>query len=130
VSGDNTIGRLGQIVDLIRATDKQRAERAAEPQATDAPRQGAVTRQPVRQMDELRVRLVEALRAIDPDDPGSLKQGRRAVIRDIVLWEFGESLTEHPEFSRVLGTIESAIETDEGALATFTTLITELKTAG
>lgn len=77
----------------------------------------------------LRSQLVELVRREDIEDPAVVKRLRPRLVRSILLWEFGPSLREHPEWQAMLETIVAALESNPGQVEHFSALLTELKSA-
>lgn len=74
----------------------------------------------------LRKRLKDAVQGVDPDDTEKSRVIRRPVLREIILWEFGDAFREHPEFSSMLDSIESTLAADAAARERFTALMRDL----
>jgi hypothetical protein len=75
----------------------------------------------------LRKRLCELVHGVDPDDEPAVRALRRPLVAEILLWEFGRSFREHPEFSPMLDSIESAFESDLAMPGRFADLLRVLR---
>lgn len=107
MSDDNRIGRLSRLLEYVQLASASSAERKkpAEAATTGRPRETA----PRRDVAELKRRLAERLRDVDVDRPGDLDRARQTIVREILLWEFGDSFINHGEFRTMLGKIEATI---------------------
>lgn len=100
------IGRLGPTAALIAAIRGEKVRKtgdgrgaAAAPQATQPKSPAALQRQ-----------LAEIVRGLRPDDAASLKAARPQLVRAVLLWEFGVSFREHPDWRPMLTRIESRLD--------------------
>lgn len=64
---------------------------------------------------------------VDLDSESAVRALRRPVVRRILLWEFGESFLEHPDFQGALATIESAMDADPAMPEKFLSLLRQLR---
>lgn len=75
----------------------------------------------------LRKRLRDAVQDVDLDDSEQTRAVRRPVLREIILWEFGEAFREHPEFSSMLDSIEGALDVDSAVGERLAALMRDLQ---
>jgi hypothetical protein len=125
------IDRLSSTSALI-ATLRAGVERAAgqAPKATGAELPAGRSALPKArpQVADLRLQLVDMVRGEDIEDPAAVKRLRPRLVRAILLWEFGPSLREHPEWQAILESIISTLESSPGQAERFSALLAELKT--
>jgi hypothetical protein len=125
------IDRLSTTSALI-ATLRAGVERAAgqAPKATGAglPAGHSALPKTRPQVGELRLQLVDLVRGEDIDDPAAVKRLRPRLVRAILLWEFGPSLREHPEWQAILESICSTLESSSGQAKHFSALLADLRT--
>ncbi|MBW8311229.1 MAG: hypothetical protein K0M64_04270 [Rhizobium sp.] len=107
------------------------SRRAAEPAPTvgaDKPVNRPASGRP--SVAALRRELAELVRDANIQDPEVVDRLRPRVVRSILLWEFGASLREHPEWQPMLETVVSALAANEGQRAQFQQLLAELRSPG
>jgi len=68
-------------------------------------------------IDTLRNRVVEAINAIDPDDPAQKNKALRLFIENTLLWQFGSGILNDPGFSDLVADVQSALEMDPAVCA-------------
>lgn len=108
--GDNKIGRLGRLLEYVRTSPVSGADRPRPASSSGvAPEQ---TRPNALRHDVagLRQRLAEKLRDVDADKPADLDRARNVIVREILLWEFGDAFINHAEFKAMLGKIDATIK--------------------
>lgn len=115
-SGTNALELLRALAAGDRAAPGRPAVAASSAQPTTAAHDPAV----------LRKRLKDAVQGVDLDDTEKSRVIRRPVLREIILWEFGDAFREHPEFSSMLDSIESTLAADAAARERFTALMRDL----
>ena len=76
---------------------------------------------------QLRLELGELLKDVAVDDAVAIRQVRPRVVKSILLWEFGASLREHPEWRPMVDTIIQTLEGDPNRDKKFVALVQELK---
>lgn len=62
-----------------------------------------------RDFNRLKEQLSRRLRVLRKDSPDFESEGPTLAIREILCWEFGEHVLEHPEFNRVTHSITSTM---------------------
>ena len=75
----------------------------------------------------LRQQLVDLVKPVSLDDKEAVRRLRPQVIRNILLWEFGPALRDHPDWQPMLETITQSIEEHPRHEANFLKLLSELK---
>ncbi|QJD69739.1 hypothetical protein HG421_19960 [Xanthomonas campestris pv. badrii] len=106
------LGRLSPTAALIAAIRGQstRGGRAIV-QADTADRKKDVTSAgQIRSTDQLERQLLEIVRDVRHDDKAELRRVRPLLIRQVLLWEFGQAFREHPEWAPIMQRIEAALE--------------------
>ena len=98
---------IGDLIHLLSAGPAKTKRVASGPRSPSA-----AVRANVRDPAVLRQELVVLAAGVDLDSESAVRALRRPVVRRILLWEFGESFLEHPDFQGALATIESAMDAD------------------
>lgn len=120
---DKKVGSLSQLVELVRTSTA--AKRGTVGTSGGSPQAPAAAGP--RDVEDLKRRLKGALGGIDARAKDAARDGRRALVREIVLWEFGGGLAAHPEFAAMLEAVEGAVAADARLAEKFARVIAELK---
>lgn len=64
---------------------------------------------------------------VDLESDPAVRALRRPMVRRILLWEFGESFLEHPDFQGALASIEAAMDADPAIPGQFQLLLRRLR---
>ena len=75
----------------------------------------------------LRRELAEIVREADIADPEVVDRLRPRVVRSILLWEFGASLREHPDWQPMLDAVVSTLAADADQRERFIDLLADLR---
>lgn len=125
------IDRLSSTAALIAALRADASRRTEGARRRDRPPEGGRTESPrpsgPRDVDALRRQLVDLVRGKDIHDPDTVRRLRPAVVRQMLLWEFGAELREHPEWQPMFDGIVAALEADPGQVRRFETLLSDLQ---
>lgn len=113
---------IAELLQALSAAPARSKSTAAAQQAVTSGDQPTV-RDPAALQQELK-KLAEN---VDLDSEPALRELRRPVIRRILLWEFGESFLQHPEFQGTLTSIESAMDADPAIPIRFQNLLKHLR---
>jgi hypothetical protein len=95
---------------------------------------GATARTPERpaagrpSIAQLRLELAALVKEVSLDDAEAIRNVRPRLVKAILLWEFGASLREHPEWKPMMDNIVQTLEADSRQNEQFVALIRELKT--
>ena len=108
--------------DQSRRTDPSR--RRAKPQGS---RTDAASAPAPRDVEALRAQLVDLVRGKDIGDADTVRRLRPAVVRSMLLWEFGAELREHPEWQPMFDGIVAALEADPRQVRGFAALLADLQ---
>lgn len=65
--------------------------------------------------------------SVDLDSEPAVRALRKPMVRHILLWEFGESFLEHPDFTSAVAQIESAMDADPAIPVTFLAMLKQLR---
>lgn len=79
-----------------------------------------------RDKDQLRKNLRDRLTRLKKQGADFEKKAPGAVIREILLWEFGENIISHPEFNHIANNISSQIQTSKSLKDYLVVLVKEL----
>ena len=108
--------------DASRRTESARRRDKPEGHRADAPKPANP-----RDVAELRRQLVDLVRGKDIGDPDTVRRLRPAVVRSMLLWEFGAELREHPEWQPMFDGIVAALEADPRQVRGFESLLADLQ---
>jgi hypothetical protein len=75
----------------------------------------------------LRQQLADLVKSVPIDDEEALKRLRPQMVRSILLWEFGASLRDHPDWQPMLDNITQSLAKHPSHEANFLKLLTDLK---
>lgn len=114
------------IIAALRGESSDRGDKARRKSTTasdtqDSPRSNRAD------LKVLRQELSDLVKPVTLDDKEAVRRLRPQVIRNILLWEFGTSLRDHPEWQPILETITQSIEKSPAHEANFLKLLSELK---
>ncbi|MEA9566354.1 hypothetical protein [Xanthomonas sp. WHRI 8932A] len=79
---------------------------------------------------QLERQLVELVREVPSDDLAAVRRVRPILIRQVLLWEFGQTFREHPEWSAILQRIEAALHAADPDAQQFAGLVRSLQRKG
>lgn len=120
------IHNLNQIVEVVR---KQVAD--AKGRAAGAPRtrKRGQTEAALRHEapSELRDKVAERIRHVDPKQPGAHQRAVRVLLESILSWELGDHLLLDPRFSELVNELETVVNADDELKSKFERLLTELR---
>jgi hypothetical protein len=113
----------------LLAAMRSEVEKRAEKSGKRVPTRSEQTGRAARSHDPaaLRAQLAELARPVDPADAAAVKAVRPQFVRAILLWEFGPSLREHPEWRPMLESVTQTLETHPPHQAQFQQLLLSLK---
>ena len=120
------LGPTAGILAALRAEVNNRTEATGRKSSKRSEAASAEARSPA-DAKSLRVQLAELVRPVPLDDPAAVKAVRPKVVRAILLWEFGASLREHPEWQPMLESITETLEKHPPHQAQFLQLLADLK---
>jgi len=123
------IDRLSSTAALIAAlrsdaTRKNKASASSSPIAKTPERLGMGRPS----LAQLRLELATLVKEVSLDDAEAIHQVRPLLVKAILLWEFGASLREHPEWKPMMDNIVQTLEVDSHQNEQFVALIRDLKT--
>lgn len=78
-------------------------------------------------LDHLRRRLGSLVAQVDLADEESVKQVREPVLKEVLLWEFGEDFRQDPGFISTLESLADMLETQPSYQQQFSDLLKHLK---
>ncbi|WP_205300818.1 hypothetical protein [Oleiagrimonas citrea] len=78
-------------------------------------------------MRDLRGRIARSVEGVDLDDAASVARARQAAIREILLWEFGDRLSEDPEFGALQDAVEAAMQSGRIGTERFLDMVRALR---
>lgn len=123
------IDRLSSTAALIAAlrsdTTRKNAASASSGATAKTPDRPGTARPSLAQ---LRLELAALVKEVALDDAEAVRQVRPRLVKAILLWEFGASLREHPEWKPMMDNIVQTLEADSRQNDQFLALIRELKT--
>jgi hypothetical protein len=81
----------------------------------------------VHDIQELKRQLADLVKPVALNDPKAVQSVRPQVIRAILLWQFGPTLRDHPDWQPMLETITRSLEQHPPHEAQFLQLLSDLK---
>jgi len=118
------VNRLNQMMEVLRREMAESAARADTGKTQGAKTQAPVTPKPA--MQELRTRLHERLRSLDPADPRRLHKARRVFFETVLAQEFGNDLLLDQRLDDMLDSIQATISGNAELDARFNALLEEI----
>ena len=105
------INRLNRLVETLRQQMAESARRldTAKPHAAEFKPQNRSARLSV---EELRRRIQERVKAIEPDNPDRRRRARRIFLESVLAWEFGDELLLDSRLDRLIDNIQQTFESD------------------
>lgn len=122
------ISRLSQVMALLlRRPDSNISQRAGSSAKTADSTAAGHTAAPARPaIEDLRRRIQERVRAIDPDDPRRRQRAARAFLESVLVWEFGDRLLLDAGFEDMLTDIQQSFSLDPDAARQLDELLEEM----
>ncbi len=78
----------------------------------------------------LRAKLIDRVRALDKTSDDFVAHAKEATIREILVWEFGDEILNHPSFKQIASSITLLMSEDSTLNASFDELITDIALKG
>ena len=120
------VSRLNQMMEVLRREMAESTARAESGKTQGAKTQTPVTAKPA--MQELRTRLHERLRTLDPADPRRLHKAKRVFFETVLAQEFGNDLLLDRRLDDMLDSIQETISGNAELDARFNALLEEIST--
>ena len=120
-------GPTGNAISLMRGEMKRRAGQVAITQSIEIDESNVANAISGRNLEDLKTELSQLVSAVDVADQSAVNAAKPKIIRAILLWEFGQSLRDHPEWHVLLERIQVALETDPSHQSHFKKIIQEIK---
>lgn len=126
-----TIDRLSslsaQFAALRAELSKKSGESRRKARADDTREASSAPTDGKRESESLRRQLATLVQGVNIDDEDALMHVRKRVVKAILLWEFGASLREHPEWQPMIDRVADALTGDEHFRRVFNRLIDDLQ---
>jgi hypothetical protein len=120
------VNRLNQMMEVLRREMAESAARAETGKAQTS-KSGTQPQVAAKQgMQELRSRLHERLRTLDPADPRRLHKARRVFFETVLAQEFGNDLLLDSRLDDMLDSIQETISSNSELDARFNALLEEI----
>lgn len=120
------VSNVGQLVEVLRKQLGESRKSTATP-ARDAPAAAAAGGGARPGIAELKKKVAEKLRRIDPDAPNARRDSVHVFLESVLLWEFGEHLMDDPKFYALLDDVQSSMEADSGLGEDLSALLASLR---
>lgn len=112
------------LIASLRSELSRRPSRAGRmEESTTAPAGGSKRRD----VGQLRRQLVDLVKEFPDVDQAAIDSLRPRFVRTILLWEYGPSLREHPDWQVILDNIVEALGADPSQQQSFVSLVEELR---
>ncbi len=85
-----------------KRTEKKKSRKSHEPEPNRSP-------EPVRDKTVLKEKLIKRLEKLDRDKSDYIEDASLITIQEIIIWEFGNEILNHPEFKIISSTIANNI---------------------
>jgi hypothetical protein len=107
----DSINRLNRVMEILRRQVAEDSSRSVPITPGRAPTTSARGPHPERAgVEQLRQRVVERVRALDPDDPRRPGKARRIFLESVLAWEFGDDILQDNRFDEMLTHIEHGFD--------------------
>lgn len=115
------------MLELVRALTAERGKRVAASTVGRTGKHSTPAEHRTHDFKVLRLRLLDLVEPVDPDDAEAVAQIRRPFLKEIVLWEFGSDFRQDPEFGPMLDSLERTFEADPRMPVRLADLIRDLR---
>lgn len=108
--------RLTAIFRALSSTEtykSQSAESNPEKKKTSASKSISIEEKPKRDKEALKEILSIRLKKLKKEDPEFQKKAPLIAIKEILLWEFGEDLINHPDFNYISQVVTEQVNTNQ-----------------
>ncbi len=119
------INRLSRIIETLRQQMAESAKRPG-PSKPSSDEVRARNRSDRPSVEELRHRILQRVREIEPDNPDRGRRARRIFLESVVAWEFGDELLLDSQLDRLIDSLQQTFETDPELDIQFRELIANL----
>ncbi|PPU37442.1 hypothetical protein [Xanthomonas arboricola] len=124
------LGRLSPTAVLIAAirgeTVRGRGGIAQAPSTTRRAEAASAVKQ-AKSTVQLERQLVEIVRDLSSDDLPAVRRARPLLIRQVLLWEFGQTFREHSEWASIMRRIEAQLDANDPEGHAFAGLVRSLQ---
>lgn len=124
----DALSRLNSIMETLRRQVAESGRRMQVTGHTRPPAGNVASSTPRPGLPELKQRLLERLRNIDPDDPHKPYRSRRLFLESVLTWEFGDRLPLDRRFDDLVDKLLKLIDTDPDLKRQMTELLASLPT--
>ncbi|MDY4297355.1 MULTISPECIES: hypothetical protein [unclassified Xanthomonas] len=76
---------------------------------------------------QLRGQLSELVASVAAEDPAAVKRVRPALIRTVLLWQFGPQLRERPQWQQLMERIEQELDRRDPSMQSLSALVRDLQ---
>ena len=107
----DSVSRLNRVMEALRrqiADGPSRLGTAAKTGNTSQTAQSAATPRP--SPEQLRQRIADRVRSLDPDDPRRPQKARRAFLESVIAWEFGDAVMQDRHFDELVDHIQQTFD--------------------
>ena len=126
----DSINRLNRMMEILRRQIADSAQHLESPHkassSTKLARSKPAAQAPV---EELRRRVTERLRTVDPGDPKREQKARRVFLESVLAWEFGDSLLQDRRIDDLLDNIQETLSASADVSRQLDELLAQLNNA-
>lgn len=121
------LGSIANAISLMRGEMKRRVSNPSSSSTQSLDEAAASPEASAHDIEGLKAELHRLVAAVDVANQNDLDTVKPKILRAILLWEFGQSLRNHPEWSVMMERIQAAIESMPDHRNQFKKIIQEIK---
>lgn len=118
--------RLAEIFRQLTLEKTASSRRAAKVGSKPAQTPATAAKRNVRDPETLRNSLRQRLLRLKQESPAFAELAPEVAVREVLIWEFGESVLNHPQFGEVASSVTMAIRTNRTISAQLRKLIAQV----
>jgi hypothetical protein len=125
--GIDKLGSIANAISLMRGEMKRRVSSQTTSSMQSLDETAASPEAVVHDIEGLKTELLQLVVGVDVTNQDDIDVVKPKIIRAILLWEFGQSLRNHPEWSVLMERIQTVIESMPDHKNQFKKIISEIK---
>ncbi len=118
--------RLGSVLQSLSSDSTQKTDKKARLRSEEVSPSVHMPNQQRRDPQELKSRLREKLQRLSQESSDFTRIAPRVTVNEILLWEFGDDVLNHPEFKRIVQSLVDTIEARDDLSNHMTKLVDSL----
>jgi hypothetical protein len=125
--GIDRLGSIANAISLMRGEMKRRVSNPAAASTQSLDETAAPPETVAHDIEGLKTELLQLVATVDVANQDDIDAVKPKVLRAILLWEFGQSLRNHPEWSVMMERIQAVIESMPDHNNQFKKIIRDIK---